>query len=128
MGRGRFHPYSKSNYRSGQTAKDRAQDRNNRSKFSCKLYMYVNKHSYRITPYRVQNEHSNGLLPSIKRDVVTTVRAKQISKFLENWELITQDAWVLGVVQGFQLPLKQTPRQLRFPPAHQNCDNSLQQK
>ena len=29
--------------------------------------------------------------------------------FLKNWHLITQDPWVLQVVQGFRLPLTQTP-------------------
>ena len=49
------------------------------------------------------------ILPSIERGIVATVHAGRIRWFIQNWRLITQDQWVLEMVQGFRLPLLQTP-------------------
>lgn len=60
-------------------------------------------------------------LPSIKRGLSTIVHAGRISQFIQNWELITQDAWVLQAVRGFKLPLvgnpeqQQVPQEMHFP-------------
>ena len=51
------------------------------------------------------------ILPSIERGIVATVHAGRIRWFIQNWHLITQDQWVLEMVQGFRLPLLQTPVQ-----------------
>ena len=56
------------------------------------------------------------ILPSIKRGIVATVHAGRIRWFIQNWRLITQDQWVLEMVQGFRLPLLQTPVQSKPPP------------
>ena len=56
------------------------------------------------------------ILPSIERGIVATVHAGRIRWFIQNWRLITQDQWVLEMVQGFRLPLLQTPVQSKPPP------------
>ena len=56
------------------------------------------------------------ILPSIKREIVTSLHAGRIKEFIENWALITQDPWVLQTVQGFQLPLVGQPTQATAPP------------
>ena len=55
-------------------------------------------------------------LPSIKRDIVVPLHAGRIKGFIENWSLITQDPWILQVIQGFQLPLVDCPSQTLPPP------------
>ena len=55
-------------------------------------------------------------LPSIKRDIIIPLHAGRIKGFIENWSLVTQDPWVLQVVQGFQLPLVDHPTQTLTPP------------
>ena len=52
------------------------------------------------------------LLPLVKREIVISLHAGQIEKFIDNWPLITQDPWVLRIVQGFQLPLVGQPTQI----------------
>ena len=56
------------------------------------------------------------ILPSIKREIVTSLHVGRIKEFIENWALITQDPWVLQTVQGFQLPLVGQPTQATAPP------------
>jgi len=53
------------------------------------------------------------------------VLARRLPQFLENWEKVTQDRWVLQAIRGYQLELVQTPRQLRPMPT-KNC--SIEQK
>ena len=52
------------------------------------------------------------ILPLVKGEIVISLYAGQIEKFIENWPLITQDPWVLQTVQGFQLPLVGQPTQI----------------
>ena len=72
-------------------------------------------------PIAFKTSMLNTWLPSIKRDIRVPVHAGRIKGFIENWSLLTQDAWVLQVVQGLQLPLVELPTQelppqeLRFP-------------
>ena len=60
-------------------------------------------------------------LPSIKRYIIVPLHAGHIKGFIENWSLVTQNSWVLQVVQGLQLPLVDhptrtlTPPELKFP-------------
>lgn len=63
------------------------------------------------------------ILPSIERGIVATVHAGRIRCFIQNWRLITQDQWVLKMVQGFRLPLLQTLVQSKPPPeVHLSAD------
>ena len=41
--------------------------------------------------------------------------AGRVSYFLSNWEVLTQDQWVLQTVGGYQLELTSTPHQTRVP-------------
>ena len=67
----------------------------------------------------------NMILPSIERGLVATVHAGRIRWFIHNWRLITQDQWVLEMVQGFRLPLLQTPVQSKpLPEIHLAADQT----
>jgi hypothetical protein len=47
----------------------------------------------------------------------------RLADFIENWRLITSDLWVLGVIQGYEIPLLTTPQQQRppFPVMNSEC-------
>ena len=47
--------------------------------------------------------------------VISPQVAGRISQFATNWKVITQDQWILRTVQGFHIPFREEPRQMRLP-------------
>ena len=56
------------------------------------------------------------VLPSVQRDIVTSLHAGRVKEFIKNCAILTQDSWVLQTVQRFQLPLASIPSQVSSPP------------
>lgn len=53
------------------------------------------------------------------------MHAGRIRWFIQNWQLITQDQWVLEMVQGLWLPFTQMPVQSKLPPeVHLSADST----
>ena len=51
------------------------------------------------------------------KNIPENFRAGQINKNLGHWKALTSDAWILGVVKGYNLELADTPRQDKLPRA-----------
>ena len=51
--------------------------------------------------------------------------AGRLSRFIENWKLITTDPWVLNTVQGHQIEFLQQPGFHRLPPMHYSHQEKL---
>ena len=51
----------------------------------------------------------------VQRPVNNPQVAGRISHFAINWKTITEDQWVLRMVQGFLIPFREEPRQVRTP-------------
>ena len=67
---------------------------------------------YAGTPF----SHLGVLLGSMNLHIVCTVLAGRTHSHLQNWEILTQDLWVLQAVQGYLIDFTQTPIQLHHPP------------
>ena len=108
----RYQPYYKGTGQSGQSnVQDRTVVRIKETETCTKLC--------KLSKEIINCHHTLSLsviLPSLKREIVTSLHAGRIKEFIENWALITQDPWVLQTIQGFQLPLVSQPTQATAPP------------
>ena len=62
----------------------------------------------------MQKLHALGFT-QVQRPVNNPQVAGRISHFATNWKTITEDQWVLRTVQGFLIPFREEPRQVRAP-------------
>ena len=51
----------------------------------------------------------------VQRPVDSPQVAGRISQFATNWKAITEDQWILRTVQGFHIPFREEPCQMRLP-------------
>ena len=71
----------------------------------------------------MQKLHALGFT-QVQRPVSNPQVAGRMSHFATNWKVITQDQWVLRTVEGFLIPFREEPRQVRSP---QPCQFSEEQ-
>ena len=62
-----------------------------------------------------QAHHIQALINNMNLLIRCTSVAGRVSHFLPNWEVLTQDQWVLHTVAGHQLDLTSPPRQAHVP-------------
>ena len=67
-----------------------------------------------IVNHILQKLHALGIT-QVQRPVNSPQVAGRISHFATNWRVITEDQWVLRTVQGFLIPFREEPRQMRLP-------------
>ena len=62
-----------------------------------------------------QAHHIQGVINRMNLSISCTRLAGRIAHFSQNWEVLTQDQWVLQTVGGYQLDLLRTPHQYQVP-------------
>ena len=62
-----------------------------------------------------QAHHIQALINNMNLLIKCTSVAGRVSHFLPNWEVLTQDQWVLHTVAGYQLDLISAPYQSHMP-------------
>ena len=62
-----------------------------------------------------QTLHIQALINTMNLSISCQRLAGQVAHFLPNWEVLTQDQWVLQTVAGYQLELTTTPYQAHVP-------------
>jgi len=55
-------------------------------------------------------------MDSMNLKITCSALAGRLPSFLENWQLVTQDAWILQVVKGYCIEFISTPCQSHIPP------------
>jgi len=68
-----------------------------------------------IQVINTQTHHIQGLINTTNLSIVCPRLAGQVAYFLPNWEVLTQDQWVLQTVAEYQLELTTTPYQIHVP-------------
>ena len=71
-----------------------------------------------ISPIHVTNtqtHHIQALINTMNLSINCPRLAGQVAYFLPNWEVLTQDQWVLQTVGGYQLELTTVPYQAHEP-------------
>ena len=72
----------------------------------------------------LQKLHAMGFT-QVQRPVSNPQVAGRISHFATNWKVITEDQWVLRTVQGFLIPFREEPRQMRPPHPYQFSEEQM---
>jgi len=62
-----------------------------------------------------QAYYIQALINTVNLSITCPRLAGRVAYFLPNWEVLTQDQWVLQTVAGYHLELTQTPTQVRVP-------------
>ena len=62
----------------------------------------------------IQKLHASGFT-QVQRPVNNPQVVGRISHFVTSWKAITEDQWVLHMVQGFLIPFREEPRQVHAP-------------
>ena len=53
---------------------------------------------------------------SMNMNITCSILAGRLPNFLDNWKVLTQDTWMLQVVQGYCIDFTDTPHQSQVPP------------
>ena len=81
----------------------------------CKQFI-KNFHAYiYIQVSNRQTHYLQALINTMNLQINCQHLAGRVSYFLSNWEVLTQDQWVLQTVGGYQLELISIPHQVRIP-------------
>jgi len=71
-----------------------------------------------VSPIHVVNTQTHyiqALINTMNLSITCPKLAGRVAYFLPNWEVLTQDQWVLQTVAGYQLELTEVPTQARTP-------------
>ena len=68
------------------------------------------------TQVKSQAHYVQALINTMNLSIKCPKLAGHVAHFIQNWEVLTEDHWVIQTVAGYQLDLTSTPHQLRVPP------------
>ena len=74
-----------------------------------------------LTPIGTPSHHIQVLMGTLHLSIIAPCLAGRLPHYVKNWEIITQDRWVLQAIMGYKLDLLRTPHQGRRPPMLHHC-------
>ena len=74
------------------------------------------------TQVKGQAHYVQALINTMNLSINCPKLAGCVAHFIQNWEVLTEDHWVIQTVGGYQLDLTSTPHQLQVPPEVQTSE------